>query len=309
MGTGKVPSDFRTNPYGYTPTMAICIVYSLLFLFSFFVHIVQAFKHRMIWLFFTTALCAIMETLGWGSRLWSNLDMANNLPFKLQYIMTVVAPTPLLATNFIVLGRIIPLLGIQYSRLSPRWYLRIFLTCDIVALLSQTVGVVLAVTQHDPSLGSNIIIAGIAFQAGCITIFSLIAIEFFWRWKTGRPIKKSSRLEKGTMVRRLKWLSYALAVSTSFILVRAMYRLVELVEGFFGTIARTEWYFNVFEAPPIIIALITWNVVHPGNNFPKDLGSNLDLPALNPDNFQLIAVGRNDVGQSEERASAPEAKP
>ncbi|KAH8827547.1 RTA1 like protein-domain-containing protein [Flagelloscypha sp. PMI_526] len=301
MGTGKVPLDFFKNPYGYTPTLAICIVYSLLFLFSFFAHIVQAFKHRMIWLFFTTALCAIMETLGWGSRLWSNLNMENHLPFKLQYIMTVVAPTPLLATNFIVLGRIIPLLGIQYN-------LRIFLTCDIVALISQTLGVVFAVTKHDPSLGSNIMIAGIAFQAGCIAIFGLIAIEFFWRWKTAHPVQRVSQLEKGVMNRRVKWLSYALALSTGFILIRAIYRLVELIDGFFGTIARTEWYFDVFEALPIIIALVTWNVAHPGTNFPKDLGSNPSLPNLNPDHLQLIEVDRNDFEQSEGRVPAPETK-
>ena len=33
---------------------------------------------------------------------------------------TIVAPTPLLAVNFVVLGEIITRLGTQYSRLSPK---------------------------------------------------------------------------------------------------------------------------------------------------------------------------------------------
>ena len=34
--------------------------------------------------------------------------------------MLIVAPTPLLAANFVMMGRIVRRLGVKYSRLSPR---------------------------------------------------------------------------------------------------------------------------------------------------------------------------------------------
>lgn len=34
--------------------------------------------------------------------------------------MTIIAPTPLVAANFVILGRIIGILGTQYSRLGPK---------------------------------------------------------------------------------------------------------------------------------------------------------------------------------------------
>ncbi|KAH8827549.1 RTA1 like protein-domain-containing protein [Flagelloscypha sp. PMI_526] len=265
-----LPKDFLTNPYGYTPTKALCIVFGLLFLISFIAHTVQAFKHRMRWLLFSASLCALMEFIGWGCRLWSSFKMQNRTPFKIQLVMTVIAPTPLLATNFIVLGRIISLLGTQYSRISPRWYFRIFLSCDIIALVTQTIGGIVAVTATDPTNGGHIMLAGISFQFAAITIFCLVCLEYYWRWATWRPHRTAEPAEGGNMTRGLLWVSYALAFSTLFIYIRATYRLVELVDGFAGHIARTEWYFCVFEAPPIILALYAWNIVHPGR-LPKEM--------------------------------------
>lgn len=34
---------------------------------------------------------------------------------------TIIAPTPLVAANFILLGQIINILGLRYSRLSATW--------------------------------------------------------------------------------------------------------------------------------------------------------------------------------------------
>lgn len=40
-------------------------------------------------------------------------------PYRI--VTTIISPTPLLAVNFIVLGRLIARIGPQYSRLSSRW--------------------------------------------------------------------------------------------------------------------------------------------------------------------------------------------
>lgn len=38
-----------------------------------------------------------------------------------RIVTTIIAPTPLVAANFIILGRIIQRLGSKYSRLSAMW--------------------------------------------------------------------------------------------------------------------------------------------------------------------------------------------
>ena len=48
--------------------------------------------------------------------------------------MLIVAPTPLLAANFVMMGRIVRRLGVKYSRLSPR-------LCESVPTLTKGVNV------------------------------------------------------------------------------------------------------------------------------------------------------------------------
>ena len=43
-----------------------------------------------------------------------------------RIVTTIIAPTPLLAANFVMMGRLVRRLGPSYSRLSPRWYTIIF---------------------------------------------------------------------------------------------------------------------------------------------------------------------------------------
>lgn len=42
----------------------------------------------------------------------------------LRITATILAPTPLVAANFVILGKVILSLGPAYSRLSPRWCMR-----------------------------------------------------------------------------------------------------------------------------------------------------------------------------------------
>jgi len=45
---------------------------------------------------------------------------------------------------------------------------------------------------------------------------------------------------------------------------RSIYRTIELADGWNGRIITTEWYFNVFDATPIVLAMVAINIFHPG---------------------------------------------
>lgn len=93
----------------------------------------------MWWLFPTVCLCGVGELVGWSGRLWSSFSPSFYNPFMMQWVVyrgcsptlshflllprivsTIIAPTPLIAVNFILLSWIVTRLGPCYARLSPR---------------------------------------------------------------------------------------------------------------------------------------------------------------------------------------------
>ncbi|KAI0752254.1 RTA1 like protein-domain-containing protein [Irpex lacteus] len=184
--------------------------------------------------------------------------------------------TPLLAANFIIFSRLVGILGVQYSRLSPRWYSRIFLSCDIVALIVQAAGGAIASsanTASDQDLGANVMLAGIVFQMAALVIFTALFTEYFVRFAFGRPIHgkvDSTRGSTVTLVKRRMWnlrqklATGSLIFSTIVLFIRGVYRTIELADGWDGEIISTQVYFNVLDGAMIVLAIYTLNFFHPG---------------------------------------------
>ncbi|KAF9464056.1 RTA1-like protein [Collybia nuda] len=265
-----------SSTYGYIPTESIAILFIVLFSISTILHVGQAVFSRMWWLLPTAGLCGVMEILGWSARLWSSISPLMNTPFIIQITSTILAPTPLVAANFVILGRIIVSLGPAYSRLSPKWYTIVFCSCDVISLVVQSVGGAMASiasgNNEDPTPGGNIMLGGIIFQMATITIYVICAIEFFVRYFKRRPVRsvplnaadgKESSI-RGYMDKRLKIMSIGLSFSTVCLFIRSIYRTIELVDGWNGKIITTQVYFNVLDGAMIVLAMYTLNFVHPG---------------------------------------------
>ncbi|KAH8810289.1 RTA1-like protein [Flagelloscypha sp. PMI_526] len=274
MNSTIIPVDHTRvyHNYGYIPTKSTCYIFLVLFGLSAVIHSVQAIRSTKYWLIPTATLCCALEVAGWGGRLSSALDLMSNNGFKVQIVLTITAPTPLLAINFIIVGQIISLLGPQYSRISARYckcfisrHNIVFLTSDIVALIIQYAGGGLAATADDPTLGGHIMLGGIAFQTFAITLFSLVTVEFFWRHHFQRPVRfgPSVPTTNGILTKQLLVLCVGLVFNTFFLYVRAIYRLLELGQGWRGAILHTQWIFNIFDGTMIVLATYTWNFIHP----------------------------------------------
>jgi len=178
--------------YGYTPTLYVCVLFVVLFSLSTIIHVAQAIHYRLWWLFPTAVMAGLAETLGWSARLWSSKNAPLLTPYLMQITTTIIAPTPLVAANFIILGALITRLGRQYSRLSPMWYAIIFCTFDVIALIVQAIGgasaSAAAQQRRDASKGGNIMLGGIAFQMASITIYVACATEFLIRFIWNKPL-------------------------------------------------------------------------------------------------------------------------
>ncbi|KAI0748847.1 RTA1-domain-containing protein [Fomes fomentarius] len=275
--TGHV--DVRVSPYGYIPTEWICILFIALFAVSSFIHLAQAVHTRLWWLLGTTVLAGITEIIGWSGRLWSSISPRALDPFLMQITTTILAPTPLIAANFVILGQIVKRLGQQYSRLTAMWYTILFCSCDLVALVVQALGGAKASSDlennRDPEPGGHIMLGGIVFQLVAVCIYLLLATEFLVRYHYDKPIrprvdsgsspaKKSFALDRG-----VKFMILGLALDGVFILIRSIYRAIELSDGWTGRIISTQVYFNVLDGAMIVLAMFTLNVFHPGFLFGK----------------------------------------
>ncbi|KAF5388941.1 hypothetical protein D9757_005158 [Collybiopsis confluens] len=253
------------SPYGYVPTFGICIMFISLFAVTTSAQLVHALFARQWFLLPTVVLAGCGEILGWSGRLWSNRNLLASDPYMIQIACLIISPTPLLGAHFIIFGRLVEILGPQYSRFRPRLYSRIFLSGDVVSLVVQAVGggmTASASTDSGVNLGTNIMLSGIAIQMAILVIFSTTALEFVYRYNKDTPLRRAEPGEKiGYMDQRRKVGLYAVFLATSCLFIRAIYRLIELGDGWNGVVIRTQWSFDLFDSAMVCIAMYIWNFV------------------------------------------------
>ncbi|KAI0078295.1 RTA1-domain-containing protein [Panus rudis PR-1116 ss-1] len=283
------------SPYNYVPTEWICALFVTLFGLSCrkyymhyrfpyklaegvgvvsVIHLTQALYYRLWWLIPTACLATVAELIGWSARLWSSKNPPLVTPYLMQITTTIIAPTPLIAANFIILGRLINGLGSCYSRLSSKWYLIVFTSCDLIALVVQAVGgaqaSVAANDKKDPTQGGNVMLGGIAFQLVAVVMYMVLASEFVLRFLYNRPLREAPRGKNNVphswdaLDWRIQLAFISLAFSGVCLLIRSIYRTIELADGWFGTIISTQIYFNVLDGAMIVLATYTMNIFHPG---------------------------------------------
>ncbi|KAF9071717.1 RTA1-domain-containing protein [Rhodocollybia butyracea] len=286
-GTDSDQSQASDNPYGYQPSFAVAVLFLTLFGITTFVHFIQACYHRKWFFLYTAVFAGAIEIAGWYGREWSSRDVTNQNAFTIEIICTIVAPTPLLAANFIILSRLIRKLGEGYSRLSPRLYSRIFVSCDVFGFFVQVGGGSIASgdnpTQKTVDLGSNIMLGGVAFQTFVIVCYMVLAAEYFWRFAHERPIRRRSTREnfhRGVINSRIKLLIYVVLFNTCCLLIRSVYRTIELEDGFQGNVIHTQWLFNVFDATMVVLAMFAYNFAHFGRLV--DESDNSDMQRVDP---------------------------
>lgn len=255
------------SPYRYIPTEWVCALYVSLYGLSTLLHTAQAVQHRLWWLLATAVCCGIGEIIGWSGRLWSSLSPLELTPFLIQISTTILSPTFLVAANFIILGRIINLIGPQFSRLSPLMYSVVFLTADTAALIVQAIGgaqASAATTLDGANRGALVMLIGILVQFVAIIIYVSLAAEFLVRYALNKPLRKGTFPRPSQLDQRLRLMVLGLSISTLFLVIRTVYRTIELQDGWGGRIIAEEHLFNALDGMPITVAMFTLNVFHPG---------------------------------------------
>ena len=180
--------------------------------------------------------------------------------------------------QYIMLGKLISLLGPQYCRFNPVTYAIVFLLGDAASLVTQAVGGGLAAgseTEADARMGANIMLGGVCAQMFVTVLYCLLLAETLVRYFRNKPVapfrfrrtKPQNDVPRGTVdadtERKAKMLVGAMVFSTTLIFVRSIYRVAELSEGWSGPIISNEMLFCVLDATMVFLAVLVLNFIHP----------------------------------------------
>ncbi|GKZ34744.1 hypothetical protein AbraIFM66950_005100 [Aspergillus brasiliensis] len=247
---------------------------------------------QMVW--FRTWWCSVfsigclVELLGWAARIWSAKCPYAQTPYLMQITTLIIAPTFFTAGIYVLLARFIRIFGPQSSILSPKLYLWIFCTCDIVSLVVQAAGGGMASSgaggggssgsstnsststsalstratnsSSSQSTGTHIMVGGIIFQLVSITVFVVLGADFAWR-VFRRDV--SSRRGNAHMP-AVTVLFSAMVFSVLLIYIRSIYRTIELLHGWTSSTMRNEKLLIGLDGAMMVPAVIVFNIFHPG---------------------------------------------
>lgn len=236
--------------YTYRPSLAANVAFLALFALSGIVHGVQGWITKKRAFTISVLLGSISEIIGYTGRIISHHDPFDQNGFLIQICCITLAPAFFTAGIYFCLGDIVARLPIPTSRIKPMGYAAIFIPCDLVSLILQGTGGGLASTESqggaDPKSGTNVMVAGLAFQVASLTLFILLAAEYSWKsiqWRRkdglGSPLPFSRQ--------RLQLFISFFSLAIICIYVRCVYRVVELSEGWNGHLIQDETYFITLE--------------------------------------------------------------
>ncbi|PSR85679.1 RTA1 like protein-domain-containing protein [Coniella lustricola] len=238
--------------YGYVPSLAAGIVFCILFAISLFYHTFQSVRLRAT-ISILLALGALTELVGWAARTYSAKCPYNANSFLAQEVTLIIAPVFFSAALYVLLGRLIIDLGRASSILSAKWYTIIFCTCDVISLIIQAIGGAKASMAgfdlDQQRLGTHIMVAGIAFQLGTMTLFGLCVLDFF-----RRVLARSSPL-RGSVTKAMRLVLVGMVVSFIMIYIRSIYRTIELAQGWSGYLITHQAYFIGLDGALMAIAV------------------------------------------------------
>ncbi|MCJ1339763.1 hypothetical protein MMC09_005054 [Bachmanniomyces sp. S44760] len=246
--------------WNYCPNLGAAIAFAVLFGLVTAAHITQAimFRKGFCWVI---AMSALWQCLGYIFRSLSIWSQATMWSYTAQFILILLAPLWTNAFCYMILGRMIHLFlpGQSVLRFKPRKLALWFVLLDITAFLIQAAGASIAsggpgTSQSSLNNGLHIYMAGIGMQQAFIVAFLALAIRF--HYKVLRTPNSSPT--------NWKALLYAVYTVLTLITIRIIFRMCEYSSGVHGKLLSHEVYPFVLDALPMIVALVIFNVVHPG---------------------------------------------
>ncbi|GAA5975907.1 hypothetical protein JCM5350_000774 [Sporobolomyces pararoseus] len=266
-------------PYGYVPSVAMGIVFILVFTLTLILHTVQVIVSRRMWFMVCMSIGALGEVIGWSFRLISHYKPSLSDTYIGQNAILVISPAFISAALYWGLAICIELVAPRYSLLSAKAFKITFLIIDYISLVVQGVGGGIAgsaTTERNLNMGSNIMLGGIAFQLLVMIIY--VIYGSVWAYKAQPEVEKAGK--------KMRLMLFALFAASVCVIIRGIFRTIELQDGFTGYLATHE-HFILIDAIPIAICSFVLNLIHPAwflkvENPSQEINASPSLATLTP---------------------------
>ncbi|EJD44764.1 RTA1-domain-containing protein [Auricularia subglabra TFB-10046 SS5] len=198
--------------------------------------------------------------IGLATRYGLHAQPRNHGIYIAQYLFVVLSPCAFIAAEYVLLGRLAHWLrASDHLLVRPERITRVFVLSDLSTFLIQATGggiSAAADTLKMNKVGSRIFLVGLILQLVSFAIFCVVFAVFLHRLRTRSPATWNAK--------DWKVLLGAMAVSFVGIMVRSVYRVIELSEGYAGQLATTEWYFYALDTLPLFVAVAVYVPFWPG---------------------------------------------
>ncbi|KAF4975492.1 hypothetical protein FZEAL_7723 [Fusarium zealandicum] len=277
---GHVPPGTCHAFWDYYPSFGAAVAFALLFAVLTAVHIWQAAKYKKRWCW-VIIMASIWETMAFVFRALSTRYQQSSGIYLVFQIFILLAPIWVNAYAYMTLGRMVfyYLPSRSVLHMPAATLAAVFVGLDMVSFMIQLVGGSMAGPGAPPELQQkavHIYMGGIGLQELFIVLFVGLCIQF---QRKMHRLEGAGKGAKGFVTSSSGMLLCALYFSLAMISVRIIYRLIEFSGGMGqdNSLITNEAYFYALEAVPMLLAVLAFNVVHPGRIM---TGPRSDMPGL-----------------------------
>ncbi|KAK3899382.1 hypothetical protein C8A05DRAFT_46537 [Staphylotrichum tortipilum] len=259
--------------YFYAPNRGAAIFFTAAFAASGLVHLGQCKSYQFFKVTALLPICCAFATAAFATRAYSSSHTDDAPVYTASMLLLYIFPPILALANSLILGRLFSFVP-YFAPMHPSRMLVTFASLTGVIELVTIAGIAY-LTNRDLSdklllIGNTLTKASLVLPLLVITVIFVLAGIFHRCCRAGKI--------KAPQVTRPLLVLYA---SMLLILGRTLFRTVEQFRGSAwinrgdGSLpltpaVRYEWYFYVFDAAPMLIVSVLWNIWHPGRFLPRD---------------------------------------
>lgn len=222
-----------------------------------------------------------VEVIGYCGRAAAPNKTGDLIPYILQSIFLLLAPVLFAASLYMTLGRLIRAVQAErYSIIPPRWLTKVFVTGDIFSFLIQGSGAGIMVQGKADSMktGQNVVIGGLILQVVMFALFIVTGLHFHLRFRRHGSIEAWAQVPwQGTL--------HMLYITSSFVMVRNIFRVVEYACGSDGYLLSTEWPLYVFDGVLMLFTMswFFWRYPSELKQLQSQSGSDVQMSSMDED--------------------------
>ncbi|KAJ8071187.1 hypothetical protein OCU04_001526 [Sclerotinia nivalis] len=258
---GYLPPGTCNALYDYYPSSASALAFAAIFGVLTLAHLIQAVFYKKGYSFLIIA-ASIWGLTAFILRVLSTHNQQDSVLELLSSIFALTISPLINAYHYVLLGRIVHHYVTSRSLLGTRaQFLALpFLVINAVAFVLEVVGATMMDKRNlewEQRNTDHVHIGGLVVQMLVIFVFMGMLVAF-WIEMSG-----SGRSVMGTRWRGLVWSVFG---ASGLILIQIFFSLARFSTGdkSASTLSSHESYFYILEITPIVLAIATLNVFHPG---------------------------------------------